>query len=572
MAEFVAQCVAQIRAELESVEFLSLEEKRKILKKRERLEYRIRKRKRQEKDFLLYIQYEKDVLLYFKQRKKMMGVKSRAEVPVIKRIHQLYQLCETRFPQSTDVWLQHIEFCQKQKEYSRVGRLFTQMLRTHSNQPELWVKAARWEVEQSNIDDARTLMQRCVSTNKTDIFAWVQFYKLELEIAKSLRVQNETADDSDPQLGRLAQLVSQHACLQCPESFELLISLIEVSEKFNFTHSHCVEMLQQLRETFPLVPRVWDFLARRSLPSTKKKLMRLSEWQEECFFSLYEEAVAKIPTMEMWTLYIEGGLELMAVATTESDRLHKRMERVLGLFQRAADHSCLSVDMFSHWISLQRQGGEGDKVRETCELMAQRFPHSVEAWCQCLNQHFTSLSPPDLVVACLNRALVALPEKETWSVWEPALLYLSAANYQHLWSLMEKPCISLCQELGVPARVFCLRWTSVNKDMQATRDVFSKLSQYKPGSLDLCLEYVRQELMQEKVKIKKIRKAFENAITEFGKISPDLWLRYMEVEGNHGDPLQVSSLGSRAMLQLPPGPLQDTFCRLRAGLPQAPEC
>ncbi|KAL8620133.1 hypothetical protein ACOMHN_065013 [Nucella lapillus] len=144
------------------------------MKKRERLEYRIRKKTKQEKDFLLYIEYESDVLRFFKMRKAFRGIKSRDEVPVIKRIHQLYQLCETRFPQSTDVWLQHVDFCKKQKDYSRVGRLFAQMLRTHSTEPELWLKAAAWELDQSNLEVARNLMQRCVTTNKASVFAWVQ--------------------------------------------------------------------------------------------------------------------------------------------------------------------------------------------------------------------------------------------------------------------------------------------------------------------------------------------------------------------------------------------------------------
>ena len=34
------------------------------------------------------------------------------------------------------------------------------------------MQAAKWQVEQSNIDAARALMQRCVNYNKTSILAW----------------------------------------------------------------------------------------------------------------------------------------------------------------------------------------------------------------------------------------------------------------------------------------------------------------------------------------------------------------------------------------------------------------
>lgn len=560
MAEFVQQSLDQIKSELEPVQFLSLEEKRKILKKRERLEYRIRKKTKQEKDFLLYIEYEHDVLRFFKMRKALRGVKSRAEVPVIKRIHHLYQLCETRFPQSTDVWLQHIDFCKEQKDFSRVGRLFTQMLRTHSSEPELWLKAAQWEVDQNNVDGARSLMQHCVTINRTTASVWVEYYKLELEMAKMMRGKGHEINEDDPNVnGARAALVCKHACLQCPDNSEMLVSMIQVADKFGFASSQQSEMLQRLKSHFPHVPHVWDFLAKRLLPSKKKKLLQLGERKEESFFGVYEEAVTEIPSDEMWTLYIQAGLDLLALEAPDQDRFQQRMERVLNSFQRAADCKCLDIDLFPQWMTVLAQGEQAHKVREVSELMVQQYPQSVQAWTQRLRYLFMTLSSTDAVLACLNKAVDTLPDRETWSVWEPALLYLSGTNYKDLESLIEKPCSKLSRQVGMQARLWYLRWTAINKDITATRVMFNKWYTYKPVSVEFYLDYIKQELMQDKIRMKKIRKAFEDAITDYGKTDPELWLEYMRVELKHGDPNLASAVGSRAPLNLPQGPLQDQF-------------
>ncbi|KAL8620130.1 hypothetical protein ACOMHN_065010 [Nucella lapillus] len=351
--------------------------------------------------------------------------------------------------------------------------------------------------------------------------------------------------------------------------------MIEVADQFGFAHSQRNEMLQQVKTNFSDVPRVWDFLAKKTLPAKKKKLLKMTESKEEQYCAVYEEAVAQIPSNEMWRLYLQASLGLLSAEAPDQERFQKRMERVLELFPRAADLKCLDMDLFPQWMTVLTQGHDDPrKVREVCDLMVRHFPHSAEAWTKRLQCLFLSLSSPEEVVACLHKAVEALPEQvsymctailETWSVWEPALLYLSATDYPDLESVIEKPCFSLCREVGMPARLWYLRWTAVTKDMAATRLLFRKWYTYKPISVDFYLEYVKQELMQDKIHMKKIRKAFEDAITDYGKTDPDLWVEYIRVENSHGDPMSAYSLGSRALLNLPKGPCQDRFLQCQSG-------
>ncbi|XP_070186853.1 U3 small nucleolar RNA-associated protein 6 homolog [Littorina saxatilis] len=556
MAEFVQQSLCQIKDELENIHELTNEEKRKIYQRQTKFEYRIRRRRKSEEDFLQYILYQQDILKLLSKRKRCGRTKRGTEVPIIFRIHNLFQLCETRFPQNADVWLSHIEFCKKQKEYSRVTRLFKEMLRLHPAEPELWIQAARWEVEQSNLEAARALMQRCLSYNKTSRLAWVEYYKLEIELAKM---------EEEP-TGKIAQLVYAHACQELPDDVDLLLEFIKTAQKTVFMKDHAEQMLKQLREEFSHLPRVWDFLARRVLPTKQRKLPRLTEQQEEKFFAVYQQAVSRVPTTEMWTLYLRACLEFVSLPTPSQDRVQKRANRALEVFQAASEVDCLSVDMFQAWVFFLKDLLRVEEAVGVSERMVQRFPDSPAAWTQRLVLHFQSLASADDVIACLNKALLNVPEKESWWLWEPALHYLATANYPHLESLMERACQRIVREVCMPAKLFYLRWTALTKNTKATRELYERLSSLKPVPLEFYFEYAKQELMQDLVKMKKVRRAFEDAISDYGKTEPEVWLRYikMEMSSPDGDRSKASVLHSRAIVNLPEGVLRDSFTQLYA--------
>ncbi|KAK7498604.1 hypothetical protein BaRGS_00010264 [Batillaria attramentaria] len=55
------------------------------------------------------------------------------------------------------------------------------------------------------------------------------------------------------------------------------------------------------------------------------------------------------------------------------------------------------------------------------------------------------------------------------------------------------------------------------------------------------------------VKMKNVRRAFEDAVTDFGRSEPDVWLRYikMELHTPGGEALRAGQLHSRAIQSLP---------------------
>ena len=73
--------------------------------------------------------------------------------------------------------------------------------------------------------------------------------------------------------------------------------------------------------------------------------------------------------------------------------------------------------------------------------------------------------------------------------------------------------------------------------------------------------YIQCEMSQPKPNMKNIRAAFEEALTEFGRESTDLWLNYASVERSVGhDPAKSGVVTSRALSGLDPK-LKELFIR-----------
>ncbi|XP_025080667.1 U3 small nucleolar RNA-associated protein 6 homolog [Pomacea canaliculata] len=347
MAEFVSKSIEDMLPEMERLErvrLFSKEEIRTILKKRQRLEYRLRKKTRQQMDYIRYIQYERSVLALIKKRRKLVGYnfkKERIEVPIIQRIHKLFQLCQTRFPESLDVWLQHIEFSKQRKDYRHVSRTFASMLRIMNKNPEIWVKAAQWEASQSNLDMARSLMQRGISFNTSSRFLWTEFYKMELTATDMLKKGSVITDQTtvnDPALdGKIAEIILRNAVREFPGDIQILTDLMEACKNFEFARSHLDFLITELKEKFHAEPAMWNTLARHLLPTKFGEILpAVTVEEEERCFTIYRQGVLEAPGEEIWTLYLKTCLQLLALPA-KSKRREKRLSRALEVFSAASE-------------------------------------------------------------------------------------------------------------------------------------------------------------------------------------------------------------------------------------------
>ncbi|XP_071107937.1 U3 small nucleolar RNA-associated protein 6 homolog [Haliotis cracherodii] len=572
MAEFVQQSIEEMLPELEQMERVKLftkAETRQILKKRQSYEYKLRRRTKCREDFLQYVQYEVNVLKLVEKRREASGCtykRLEIDVAIIQRIHKLFRLVCLRFQDDIKLWLSHIEFCKSRNERSYVSRLYTRMLQVHNKKPDLWVMAAKWEFEANiNPENARTLLQRGLRFNDTSKQLWIEYYRLELLYAEKLRKRRELLEEfADVEQeavlsGTVAQIVYKKAVEQFPGDVDLALALIAVCQQFPFTAPKLSTMYKDLKELYPQHAVTWNALARRHLQAHDKAV------GEEMCFMTFQEAVRKINTKEMWGFYLAACLDVLSPDTEDtpedeghkdrghSEMLHKRAQRAFEVFHDASQRQMVEEKLFMQWVELLLTSTQMGQVEEVLKQATDTYPRSAGLWALHLQVLIDRQEKLHTLLKVFKSARGALKEKVSWPVWEMMLHHLmSTGETATLDKLMEEA-ILCCREVSRPAKELYLEWAFLSQGIIHARKVYERLVQLKPVSLDFFTKYINMENSQPKPKLKHLRQGYEDAVQEFGKFQPDLWIDYLRQETNHpkGSPEATINIHSRALKMLP---------------------
>lgn len=115
-----------------------------------------------------------------KARAKRLGIKSKSYTGQ-RRILLILDRATKKFHGDAALWLQYLTFARKQKSNKKVSQIITGMLRLHPTDPELWIYAADYALdERGDIIEARTLMQRGLRFCSRSKHLWSAYLKLEM--------------------------------------------------------------------------------------------------------------------------------------------------------------------------------------------------------------------------------------------------------------------------------------------------------------------------------------------------------------------------------------------------------
>eukprot|EP01147_Barroeca_monosierra_P000318 gene318-3687_t len=188
MAEAVRSRLEQRTNELHNLLELGIfdeKEIKNIVKKREQFEYRLRRRVTRREDFLAYIQYETSLEKLRKLRKRRLGIQISghlSDFSIVDSLHTLYYQALVKFKDDLNFWKKYFTFCKQHNSPKRLSKAYAQCLRFHSDQPEVWLEAADWELHNNNnAKNARILLQRGLRANKTSKELYLAYFRLELE-------------------------------------------------------------------------------------------------------------------------------------------------------------------------------------------------------------------------------------------------------------------------------------------------------------------------------------------------------------------------------------------------------
>lgn len=115
-----------------------------------------------------------------RKRIKRLGIKS-AGYSGQRRIFFILDRATRKFPGDIRLWAQYIEYARGQKAFKKLSQIFTDALRLHPTDADLWIYAAKYSLEDhADMTNSRSYMQRGLRFCKSSKKLWIHCAKLEL--------------------------------------------------------------------------------------------------------------------------------------------------------------------------------------------------------------------------------------------------------------------------------------------------------------------------------------------------------------------------------------------------------
>lgn len=567
MAELVQLRLEDTIPELEQMERIGLftrKEIKLIIRKRKANEYRLQRRHKTKEDYLKYINYEKNLLLLIKKRRentRNFNKKKDIDNSIAKRISKLYKAAIVRCQKDVDLWLSHIDFCKTMHWNDTISGMFTRLLQVHNNNPELWIMAAKWEMEENDaFDNSRSLFQRGLNFHPESKSLWNEYFRMEMMFTEQIRKRNELAaiekeDEKAILDGKIAKIVYSNA-VEAIQDVNFAISFIPICETFEFAKSIEEQIYDDIKERYSDKEEMWDALAHRSLKRLEiewKKALISSEMMtklKEEVFSIYEDRLKENSTEKMWTLYIQMCLNLIKKFGEYLDK--QIVLHILNLMETASNQNCLSEELFVERIRLLNSCCKTADSLSLASELVQKWPKNVSHWLLRLQLHIENESSTKLIISTFNESISDVPEKESLPLWILAVEWLSSSNTSKLKDLFEHG-IVVCAEVCVPLKCLYLQFSAKNEGLKSCRKLYKRLNNMKPLSVEFYKIMIEIEYSFHKNPlIKRLRNIYEDGIFEFGSSSIELWLNYLDLELTHkeGTPTEVGKIYWRAIKTL----------------------
>lgn len=585
MAEFVQKNIESFIPELEQMERIGLatrDQVREILRRRKRFEYRLRRRKLSKDDYLTYIQYELNLYALLQKRRARLRIaqkKLEIDLVIAKRINKLFKKAVLMFSGDCKLWLSHIDFCSRMGWNHVVGTLYTRMLNLHSHKPEIWVAAAKWQLEENaSVEMSRKLLQRGLLFNNKSCLLWREYFRMELLFVEKMRKRKEVLGikeekDVDAEAmesvltAKIPSLVYQAAVKAIPD-VDFALSFLPACAPFKFARPLEEMILKDLQDHHFNQEQVWDAIARRQYFHGKREhelAAEKDEAEEEestetakksaekpltAAVEVYRQAVQLLPTEAMWKLFIQFLLDIFPKAAN-SELAEMILESVLNLMKMASKEQLLTFEHHQEWVRLLHSTGEEKRSIARARLAVKRWPKVIDAWFLLLDLLLVAKASTEAILATFDEAFAAVPKEDSLPLWERAIDWMSGACADKIIPFLEKALFhppSVC--VYIKEKLLDIYFT--HQGRKAARKFYKRMLCLKPLSLKFFQLMIDIETTNLPPRAEMLRSYFEDATAEFGDMSVELWIKYVLFELKHpdGKPEQAAILHQRAMKTL----------------------
>jgi U3 small nucleolar RNA-associated protein 6 len=187
---FLEQSVPELK-EYERKGIFSPEEITSIARKRSDFEHKINARGSTPTDYARYAEFEINVDALRRKRVKRLGIKATAHNGK-RRVFFVFDRGTRKHPGDISLWMEAIDYAQKQKAYKKLQEMFTQVLRLHPTKADLWIHAAQYSFEENgDMTEARSYMQRGLRFCQGSRTMWLEYARLEMLYIAKIHTRRE---------------------------------------------------------------------------------------------------------------------------------------------------------------------------------------------------------------------------------------------------------------------------------------------------------------------------------------------------------------------------------------------
>lgn len=382
----------------------SREEIKDIVAKRTKFEHKIKRRGCLLDDILAYIRYETDLEATRKERVALLKVKGKHSVSdhsIVKYILSLYRMAVRKFRGCMSLWDQYIAFAQEAQAFKVMPKIFASALQMHPDAVDIWIKAARWELDQlQNPASARALFMRGIRFNRNSTRLWFAYFQMELEVADRLAAKRlELADaivEDEPTAadngglsvfsGGIGISVFKYAVRDCPltaaDAVQFYQLALKYSERLDAVQAFIYDFVSQ-PGSFADAYKFFVAKAEEAISGFDLASETAVSCVENCMREL-NAALSLSPSADVaCSLSPEVIFAVMDVLrklldAVESDHamgqlVGAKMDRI---FQSAQENSCMTPELYQRWVALYPKGSDKQREILTCALSA--FPEDIE--------------------------------------------------------------------------------------------------------------------------------------------------------------------------------------------------
>jgi len=516
MAESVERRLEQFVPAFEQLQQLGVfkpEEIKSIIVRTREFENNLTSRNVRPEKFLDYLQYEASLLQLTEVRKTSIGIdpfKQRllSDVDFPKHIHSIYRRMVGTFPDDLKLWNLYFDFCESRADLKSLHVAFDQCLQRHRNKPDVWIRAARFEmINNNNPELARTYMFTAIEINKKSAECYATLAETICYISSQIKERSEIQDiQVEADLTKAPLKVYETALNECEGNLGTVYSLF--FDVFT-TYKIPVEPLIEATEAKES-PELYAAIA-------------LKNESDDAVYEAFRRYISEHPSTDLMIKFADFLGE-----RKNGDELVEILDKIDGFSDDEATRFCellLKCGKYEDANDMLYDGESNDRMRK-CKLQIIAYKSEKNDEFLKNAREYIKQQPNKKELNSLMAFLYAKrnPDFEDW-----LSVLLSVATHVETDELAKMMKFTLLHYSAKQADTLLTKLTAIVVPTPLFIEVATEIAAQNEGSED------------------RIRHMHEIAVQKWGKVEASVWLNYCTFEFNNKNFKKVDNIRFRAV-------------------------